>query len=342
MRDVPRRSVAAKRKPPFATARQSGCWALSSKPPRDRSPPSPCPLGSGLTSSGNSRIREHDDDPGHSGRQCVAVQAARNAVVPTHIPSHVTSRVTTRRLPIEIAPASQAPCVPFETNLGERPTTVYTPGGSGSSKRPLTGTTTEYFWPLRFVAVTRPGTAPPLDGRISPTDIRNVPRTVPSGGGSELEHALNTMLATATSNADTGSARVLISLDLTHRADNWFVSHRASSIAGLAGFRGKVGAVLGKMPRTALRAMAESFPDLGVFFCHGGNLLSDQMSRRLKVWGEFDALAEVPVPSVTLRHRPRVSALGAPTHSGSTVPMPPACPIHAATAYPYAWRWITS
>ena len=48
----------------------------------------------------------------------------RDLLPPAHTPRHVTSSVTTRRLAIEIGPAAHAPSVPFETNLGERPTTV--------------------------------------------------------------------------------------------------------------------------------------------------------------------------------------------------------------------------
>jgi hypothetical protein len=47
------------------------------------------------------------------------------------------------------------------------------------------------------------------------------------------------------------------------------------------------------------------------------------MSCRLKVWREFDAIVVVPVV-LLLKHRPRISALGATPHPEATVASPPA------------------
>jgi len=76
------------------------------------------------------------------------------------------------------------------------------------------------------------------------------------------------------------------------------------------------------MSRTALGTMTQRLPHLGVSSASSGGLLSHQMSCRLEVRGQLDAFIEVP-GVLLLRHGPGVSALGAPTHLGSTMPSPP-------------------
>jgi hypothetical protein len=51
--------------------------------------------------------------------------------------------------------------------------------------------------------------------------------------------------------------------------------------------------------------------------------LPNEMSCRLKVWREFDAIIFEPVVLI-LRHEPRIPALGAAPHPGAAVASPPA------------------
>lgn len=91
---------------------------------------------------------------------------------------------------------------------------------------------------------------------------------------------------------------------------------------------GRISPVLSEMSGTALGAMTQRLPHLGVSSASGESLLSHQMSCRLEVRSQFDASTDVSCV-LLMRHGPGVSTLGAPAYLRSSIPSPPGGFSHA-------------
>src|ERR1700722_15794848 len=85
---------------------------------------------------------------------------------------------------------------------------------------------------------------------------------------------------------------------------------------------GRISPVLGEMSGSTLGAMTQRLSHLGVCGASSKSLLSHEMSRRLKVRRELDALGKVCV-SLLMRHGPGVPTPGAASHLRASMPTPP-------------------
>src|SRR5580693_5704513 len=81
------------------------------------------------------------------------------------------------------------------------------------------------------------------------------------------------------------------------------------------------------MTGAALGAVAQGLSHLGGTFSSAHDLLSNQMSRRLKVRRKFDALGKMRA-RLLVRHGPGVPTLRAASHLRATMSTPPTNPSH--------------